>query len=88
MRWNKIGIIGLGFIFTGCASTTPALDVHTSKFGDATAANINAQRVAPTAKQKADTFIPPNRARKKLARDAYETGTVEEPVSVVTTSTQ
>ena len=86
MLSNK-NILTLGvLLLTGCASSTPALEARTSNFGDAIAQNIAAQRVAPTAKQKADTFIPPNRERQKLARDAYETDTVKEPVSVTTTS--
>lgn len=85
MRWNNIGLIILGGALTACASTTPALDAHSSGFGDAVAQNIAAQRIAPTAENKANTFIPPNRARQKAAREAYETGTVKEPVAVQTT---
>jgi len=54
-------------------------------FGDAVAQNIAAQRIAPTAEDKANTFIPPNRARQKAAREAYENGTLKEPVAVQTT---
>lgn len=85
MRWNNIGLIVLGAALTGCASAQPALDGHTSGFGDAVAQNIAAQRIAPTAEDKANTFIPPNRARQKAAREAYENGTVKEPVAVQTT---
>ncbi|MEP3655776.1 MAG: hypothetical protein ABJO36_12850 [Litorimonas sp.] len=85
MRWNKFGIIALGLALTGCASAKPALESHSSGFGDAVAKNIAAQRIAPTAEDKANTFIPPNHARQKAAREAYENGTVKEPVSVETT---
>jgi len=70
---------------TGCAST-PALEKTSASFGDAVAQNIAAQRVEPTAKQKENTFIPPNRARQKAAREAYETGQVPDPVQNGTTS--
>lgn len=85
MRWNKLGLGILGLALTGCASTTPALEATTSQFGNAIAKNIDAQRVAPTAEEKTNTFIPPNRARQKAARDAYEKGTVTEPTTVTTT---
>lgn len=70
---------------TACAST-PALEKTSSNFGDAVAQNIAAQRVIPTAKQKENTFIPPNRARQKAAREAYEKGEVPDPVQIGTTS--
>lgn len=85
MPWNKKTLILSLILLTGCASATPALDAHSPHFGKAVAQNIAAQRIAPTAKQKADTFIPPNRTRQKMAREAYETDTVKEPVSVTTT---
>ncbi len=90
MRWNKLSLklsaVGLSVIaLAGCATNTPALDAHSTHFGEAIAQNIAAQRIAPTAKEKADTFIPPNRARQKAAREAYESGTVKEPISVITT---
>lgn len=65
-------------------STKPALDNHSAGLGDSIAHNIAAQRIAPTAEDKANTFIPPNRARQKAAREAYENGTVPIPVSVST----
>lgn len=69
---------------SACA-TKPALDAHTEHFGSAVAQNIAAQRVAPTPEQKANTFIPPNRARQKLAREAYEAGETPDTVKVGTT---
>lgn len=85
MRWNKLSLIFTGLALTGCASAQPALDAQSSHFGDAIAQNIAAQRIAPTVEEKANTFIPPSRARQKAARDAYENGTVKEPVPVDTT---
>ena len=85
MRWNNIGLMALGLALTSCASGAPALNAQSSAFGDAVAQNIAAQRIAPTAADKANTFIPPNRARQKAAREAYENGTVKEPVAVQTT---
>ena len=85
MRWNRLGLAILGFALTGCATSQPALDSQSASFGDAVAKNIAAQRVAPTAEEKNDTFIPPNQARQKAAREAYETGTVKEPSPIVTT---
>ena len=86
MRSNKLIILLLGATLTGCASTQPALKAHSDGFGDTIAHNIAAQRIAPTAEDKANTFIPPNRARQKAAREAYEKGEVPEPVYVGTLS--
>ncbi len=90
MQWNNvqqslIGLTFVGFAVTGCATAQPALDAHSSGLGDAVAQNIAAQRIAPTAADKANTFIPPNQARQKAAREAYENGTVKEPIAVETT---
>lgn len=74
-------ILGLG----GCASTTPALDIGSPDLGDAVAHNIAAQRISPSPEEKANTFIPPNRARQKAAREAYENGTVAAPETITTT---
>lgn len=81
-RLITFGLTSLTLI--GCASGTPALEAHSESFGLATAQNIAAQRVAPSAEDKANTFIPPNRARQKAAREAYESGTTPKPTSVVT----
>ena len=90
MQWNKtkmflLGIGLFGQTLTGCASASPALEAQSSKFGVAVAQNIAAQRIAPTAEDKANTFIPPNRARQKAAREAYEKGTVKDPIAIQTT---
>jgi len=85
MRWNKAGLILIAIAMTGCASSQAALDGTSPQFGEAIAHNISVQRVAPTAEEKANTFIPPNRARQKAAKDAYESGTVTEPTLVNTT---
>ncbi|WP_427453555.1 hypothetical protein [Litorimonas sp. WD9-15] len=72
---------------SACAST-PAMETKTEHFGQAVAHNIAAQRVAPTAEQKANTFIPPNRARQKAAREAYEKGETPDPVQLGTTENE
>lgn len=56
---------------SACAVTYPPL-------GDAMTHNINAQAIAPSPEQKANTFIPADITRQKLARDAYKKGEVEE----------
>jgi len=87
MRFNKVKFLMAGAALvslSACASTTPALDNHSEDFGKAVAQNIAAQRVAPTPEQKENTFIPPNRARQKLARKNYEEGTVADPENQTT----
>jgi len=85
MRWNKSFLALAAILAAGCASTTPALDAHSVHFGEAVAQNIEAQRIAPTSDDKTNVFIPPNRARQKAAREAYENGTVKDPIPVGTT---
>lgn len=89
MRLNRhlsaITALTLSAGLSACASS-PALDARTEHFGNAVAHNIEAQRVAPTPEQKANTFIPPNRARQKLAREAYEKGETPNPIQVGTTN--
>lgn len=85
MPRNKLSLVIIGLALSACNTTQPAFDSHSPNFGNAIANNIGAQRVAPTAADKANTFIPPNQARQTAARDAYEAGTVKEPSSVVTT---
>jgi hypothetical protein len=85
MHCSKLIALGAlaGLTLSACASR-PALESSTPNFGDAVAANIAAQRVAPTAAQKADTYIPPNRTRQNLAREAYEKGEIADPTTVGT----
>ena len=67
---------------SGCATAskggTPA-DVAGlgSGYGHAVRANTQAQFVAPSPEQKADTYIRPNAARQRLAVETYEAGEVE-----------
>lgn len=72
-------------MLSACATTKPATASAAPSFGKAVTANLNAQKVAPSAKQKADTFIPANRARRELARQAYEENTLEELPELGTT---
>lgn len=79
-------IIGLAALtLSACATTQPAMNAHSPTFGQAVAHNKSAQFVAPTPTQKADTFIPANRARKALARKNYQEDTVEKPEPLTTT---
>ncbi len=65
---------------SACATTSPALSDHGATFGQAVKANIAVQHVAPSPEQKANTYIPANRARRALAIKRYEENDVEEPV--------
>lgn len=87
MRWNNKGLLIplLTLTLAGCATSSPALETHSENFGRAIAQNITAQRIAPSAEEKANTHIPPNRARQKAAREAYEAGTIAAPIAVGTT---
>ena len=85
MRWIETSPVFVCLLLSACASTQPALEAASPQFGNATAQNIAAQRIAATAEEKANTFIPPNRARQKAAQEAYEKGAVPEPVLVTTT---
>jgi len=85
MRWNKFILAVSVIALSGCASSMPALDAHSEHFGEAVAQNIAAQRVAPSAEEKANTYIPPNAKRQKAAREAYENGSLAQPQSVSTT---
>lgn len=68
-----------------CASTLPADKTHSVTFGAAVAHNKAAQMITPSAEQKANTFIPADRARQSLARENYRKGTVQEPAPLRTT---
>lgn len=64
----------------GCATSQPALQGQLSAhLGAAVQANMAAHAVAPTARQKADTFIPANPARTALTRTEYEEGKTAKP---------
>jgi len=69
---------------SACATATPALDDHAPTFGKAVTANMNAQKVAPTAAQKANTYIPADASRRALAREKYRKDDVEKPQPVGT----
>ena len=74
----KIGLASAALItLSGCATTRPAAAPISQSFGKAIAANLAAQKVAPTPEQKSNTYIPANRARRDLARENYEAKTIE-----------
>lgn len=67
----------------GCATAKPALEGRlSSDFGSAVQANIQAHAVAPTAQQKANTYIPADPSRAALARKNYRENTVVDPEPV------
>ncbi len=67
----------------GCTTAKPALDGHLdANLGVAVRSNIQAHFVAPTPKQKADTYIPADPDRAALARKNYRDNNVKEPVPV------
>lgn len=71
-------------VLTGCATTQPAATHHSSEFGKAVRQNIAVQSVAPTAKQKADTYIPSDAAKRAKARENYRKGETPNPQPVTT----
>ena len=78
----KTGVLSIlaTSLVTACASTSPALSGRLdTQLGVSTKANIAAQAVAPTDKQKHDTYIPADPAREALARKNYRENTVQEP---------
>lgn len=68
-------------VFLGaCATSQPVLQGHLDeRLGTATRTNIAAHFVAPSAEQKANTFIPADPARTALARKDYEEGSLPVP---------
>lgn len=83
---SKISLIitaGL-FALSACATAAPALEDHAPTFGEAVSANMEAQKVAPTAAQKANTYIPADPSRRALARSRYKKDDVETPKPVGT----
>ena len=70
---------------SACATTQPAMQSGSSEFGNAVRQNIAAHAVAPTAKQKADTYIPADAAKRATARENYRKGETPEPQPITTT---
>ena len=71
---------------SACATTQPALQGQNSQFGDAIRHNIAAHAIAPTAEQKADTYIPADPVRRAKARENYRKGETPEPQPITTTN--
>jgi len=71
---------------SACATTQPAMQSGSSEFGNAVRQNIAAHAVAPTAKQKADTYIPADATRRTKARENYRKGETPEPQPITTTN--
>jgi len=93
MPFSKSKITSAALIFAvlalpACATTRPAISSDTPSFGKAVNLNLSAQIVAPTDAQKADTYIPVNRARREIAREAYETDTIEPLPESITTDVE
>ena len=83
----KVFIPTLSLIaLSACATTQPALQSGSSEFGNAVRHNIAAHAVAPTAEQKADTFIPADALKRAKARENYRKGETPEPIPLVTTN--
>lgn len=83
---RKILLLSAVALLGACASGGPALHEHSVTFGEAVAQNKAAQAVAPTPSQKANTFIPADRARQALARQKYRENKVAEPKPISTTN--
>jgi len=71
---------------SACATTQPALQSNSPEFGKAVRQNIAAQAVAPTAEQKANTFIPADPTKRAKARENYRKGETPEPRPLTTTN--
>ena len=69
---------------SACATTQPALQSGSSEFGNAVRHNIAAHAVAPTAEQKADTFIPADAIKRAKARENYRNGETPDPTPLIT----
>lgn len=70
---------------SACATTQPALQSGSSEFGAAVRQNIAVHAVAPTAKQKADTYIPADAVKRTKARENYRNNQTPEPNPIRTT---
>lgn len=71
---------------SACATTQPAMKSGSSEFGNAVRHNIAAQTVAPTAEQKANTFIPADATKRAKARENYRNGETPDPQTITTTN--
>lgn len=69
---------------SACATSKPALSAGSSDFGSAVRQNMVVQAVAPTAEQKADTYIPADAAKRAKARENYRTGETPKPQPIRT----
>ena len=77
-----ISVCGLAFsvLVSGCVTSKPALQGQLDPtHGSAVKANIAAHAVAPTAAQKANTFIPADPTRAGKARKNYRENNVPQP---------
>lgn len=78
-----IAVMTAACVLSGCATSTPALHGKLDPtLGSAVKANIAKHAVAPTAAQKANTFIPADPTRAQQARENYRQNTVPEPIQV------
>jgi len=88
MKRHTISLLTSGIaliVLAGCATTKPALEGSLDpNLGAAIRTNMQAQAVTPTAKQKANTYIPADPSRAALARKNYRENNVAAPVSVDT----
>jgi len=89
MKQQTISLLfgAVALVFVGGCTTVqhaqPALKGQLDvQLGAAVRANIQAQFVAPTPKQKADTYIPADPSRAALARKRYRDDNVKVPVPV------
>lgn len=76
----SVGCIAPLLFLAGCATSKPALEGQlNSNLGAAVDANIAMHSVAPTAAQKANTFIPADPVRTQKARQNYRDNNVPDP---------
>lgn len=79
----SVGCVAMISVLGGCATSKPALEGQLSPtFGQAVKANVAQQAVAPTAAQKANTFIPADPTRARQARQNYRDNNVPEPTRI------
>ena len=76
-----IAVMTAACVLSGCATSTPALHGKLDPtLGSAVKANIAKHAVAPTAAQKANTFIPADSTRTRQARQNYRDNKIPDPV--------